>query len=145
MWRVYRLDAQEGKPRAISPEGVRIPNFMTGPVSRDGRFFFGARGPGKWFRFPMDGGEALSIAGLVRGDLPIRWTADGSFWVTRFGSGDIWRLDPETGRKTPSGSKIKTEFGNLASFRVVMTPDGRSYAYSARGTHSVLYVVEGLK
>jgi hypothetical protein len=26
-----------------------------------------------------------------------------------------------------------------------MTPDGRSYAYSARRTHSVLYVVEGLK
>ena len=145
MWRVYRIDTEGGKPRAISPEGVRIPNFMTGPVSRDGRFFFGARGPGKWFRFPMDGGEALPIAGLARGDFPIRWTADGSFWVTRFGSGDIWRLDPETGRKTPSGGKLKTEFGNLASFRVVMTPDGRSYAYSARRTQSVLYVVEGLK
>ena len=144
-WRVYRMDTQGGKPRAISPEGVRIPYFMTGPVSPDGRFFFGARGPGRWFRFPMEGGEARPIAGLKRGDYPIRWTSDRSFWVSRFGSGDIWRLDPETGRKTLSGNKLKTDFGNLASMRVVMTPDGRSYAYSARRAHSVLYVVEGLK
>jgi len=144
-WRVYRMDTQGGKPRAISPEGVRIPYFMTGPVSPDGRFFFGARGPGKWFRFPMEGGEVRRIAGLERGDFPIRWTSGHSFWVSRYGSGDIWRLDPETGRKTSSGNKLKTDFGNLASLRVVMTPDGRSYAYSARRAHSVLYVVEGLK
>jgi serine/threonine protein kinase len=144
-WRVYRLEAQGGKPRAISPEGVRIPNFMTGPVSPDGRFFFGARGPGKWFRFPMEGGEALPIAGLERGDFPIRWTSDRSFWVTRYASGDIWRLDPVNGRKTMSGNKLKADFGNLAALRVVMTPDGRSYAYAARRAHSILYVVEGLK
>ena len=144
-WRVYRLNAQGGKPRAISPEGVRIPNFMTGPVSPDGRFFFGARGPGKWFRFPMEGGEALPIGGLERGDFPIRWTSDRSFWVTQYRSGDIWRLDPVTGRKTMSVNKLKTDFVNLAAMRVVMTPDGRSYAYAARRVHSILYVVEGLK
>ncbi len=144
-WRVYRLDTRGGKPRAISPEGVRIPPFMTGPVSPDGRFFFGARGPGKWLRFPIEGGEALPIAGLERGDFPIRWASDRSFWVRRFGSGDVWHLDPETGRKTPSGNKLKAESGNLTSLRVVMTPDGRSYAYAARRAHSVLYVVEGLK
>jgi Tol biopolymer transport system component len=144
-WRVYRLDTRGEKPRAISPEGVRIPDFMTGPVSPDGRFFFGARGPGRWFRFPIEGGEALPIAGLERGDFPIRWASDRSFWMSRFGSGDIWRLDPQTGRKTPSGNKLQTDFGNLASMRVVMSADGRSYAYSARRAHSVLYVVEGLK
>jgi dipeptidyl aminopeptidase/acylaminoacyl peptidase len=144
-WRVYRLNAQGGKPRAISPEGVRIPTFMTGPVSPDGRFFFGARGPGRWFRFPMEGGEALPIAGLERGDFPIRWTSDRSFWVTRYQSGDIWRLDPVTGRKTMSGNKLKGDLSNLAAIRVVMTPDGRSYAYAARRMHSILYVVEGLK
>jgi Tol biopolymer transport system component len=144
-WRVYRLDTKGGKPRAISPEGVRIPHFMTGPVSPDGRFFFGARGPGKWFRFPMEGGEARPIAGLGRGDIPIRWASERSFWVSRYGSGDIWRLDSETGRKTLSGKKLEADFGNLASLRMVMTPDGRSYAYSARRAHSVLYVVEGLR
>jgi eukaryotic-like serine/threonine-protein kinase len=143
-WRVYRMGLEGGKPRAISPEGVRIPAFMTGPVSPDGRFFFGARGPGKFLRFPMDGGEPRPIAGLQRGDSPIRWTSDGSLWVTRFGSGDVWRLDPETGRKTPSGIRIKGEFGNVAAMRVVVTADGRAYAYAQRRGHSVLYVVEGL-
>ena len=144
-WRVYRLNAQGGKPRAISPEGVRIPDFMTGPVSPDGRFFFGARGPGRWFRFPIEGGEALPIAGLERRDFPIRWTSDRSFWVSRFGSGDIWRLDPETGRKTPRGSSLKAPLANLSFLRIIMTPDGRSYAYAARRAHSTLYVIEGLK
>jgi Tol biopolymer transport system component len=142
-WRVYRLDTEGGKPHAISPEGVRIPYFMTGPVSPDGRWFFGARGAGRWFRFPMEGGEARPIAGLQRGDFPVRWTPDRSFWVSR--RGEIWRLDPETGRRTLSGKKLETDFGNMAAFRAVMTPDGRAYAYSARRAHSVLYVVEGLK
>jgi Tol biopolymer transport system component len=140
---VYRLDTQGGKPRAISPEGVRIPFFMTGPVSPDGRWFFAARGTGKWFRFPMEGGEARPIQGLERGDFPIRWASDRSFWVHRIGSADVWRLDAETGRKTPSGNKLKAEFG--AFLRVVMTPDGRAYAYSARRAHSILYIVEGLR
>jgi hypothetical protein len=144
-WRVYRLDTQGGKPRAISPEGVRIPFFMTGPVSSDGRFFFGARAAGKWFRFPIEGGEARPIAGLEQGDFPIRWTSEGAFWVRRIGSGDVSRLDPETGRKTRSANKLKADFGNLSSMRMVMTPDGRSYVYSGQRAHSVLYVVEGLK
>jgi eukaryotic-like serine/threonine-protein kinase len=143
-WRVYRLGLDGGKPRAISAEGVRIPAFMTGPVSPDGRFFFGARGPGKFFRFPMDGGEARPVAGLERGDFPIRWASDRSFWMSRFGSGDISRLDPDTGRKTPSGLRIKPDFTNLAAMRSVMTADGRAYVYAQRRAHSVLYVVEGL-
>jgi Tol biopolymer transport system component len=144
-WRVYRIGTEGGKPRAISPEGVRIPAVTTGPVSPDGRFFFGARGPGKWFRFPVDGGEPRPIAGLERGDLPLRWASDGSIWVSRFSAGEIWRLNPESGRKTPSGIKLKADFGNLSFMRVVMTPDGRAYAYAQRRAHSVLYVVEGLR
>ncbi|HSD71514.1 MAG TPA: protein kinase [Thermoanaerobaculia bacterium] len=144
-WRVYRLDAQGGKPRAISPEGIRIPFFMTGPVSSDGRVFFGARGPGKWFRFPMEGGEERPIAGLERGEVPIRWAADRSLWVRKIGSGEVWRLDPETGRRAAAAARLKADFGNVTATRIVMTPDGRSYVYSAQRAHSILYVVEGLR
>ena len=144
-WRVYKLDARGGEPRAISPEGVRIPFFMSGPISSDGRFFFGARGPGKWFRFPIEGGQALPIAGVERGDFPIRWAADRALWVRRYGSGELWRLDPDTGRKAALADRLKADFGNVSSMRVVMTPDGRTYAYLAQRVHSILYVVEGLR
>jgi Tol biopolymer transport system component len=143
--RIYRLDAQGGTPRPISPEGVRIPLFMTGPVSPDGRFVFGARAAGKWFRFPVEGGKELPIAGLERGDFPIRWASDRLLWVRKFGSGELWRLDPETGRRGPPAARLKADFGNLSSTRVVMAPDGRSYAYLAQRAHSILYVVEGLR
>jgi len=143
-WRVYRLDVHEGKPRPISPEGIRIPYFTTGPVSPDGRWFFGARGPGKFFRYPVEGGEPRPIAGLEPGDYPIRWSSDGSFYVRRRSTDEILRLDPETGGKVP-GKKIKPADPTASVRRIVMTADGRSYAYSARRLHSLLYVVEGLK
>jgi eukaryotic-like serine/threonine-protein kinase len=144
-WRVYRLDLAGGKPRPISQEGIRIPFFMTGPVSPDGRWFIGARGPGRIFRFPMEGGEPRPIAGLGPGDFPIRWASDRSLWVRRTDSGDLWRLDPETGRKTASGNNLKGSLGDYPFLRIVMTLDGRSYAYSAQRAHAILYVVEGLK
>jgi len=145
-WRVYRVGVEGGKPRAISPEGVRIPFFMTGAVSPDGRSFFGASGVGKWSRYSTEGGgEIAPIAGFERGDFPIRFASDGSLWLRRASSGNLWKLDPRTGRKTQSGIDLKTNFGNVVSLRIVMTPDGRAYAYGVRNAHSILYVVEGLK
>jgi eukaryotic-like serine/threonine-protein kinase len=143
-WRVYRLGLAGGKPRPISPEGIRIPFFMTGPVSPDGGFFFGARGPGNWFRFPMGGGEGLRITGVQPAHFPIRWASDRSLWVRSFGSGEVWRLDLLTGRKTPL-TRIKPSEANLGLVRVVMSADGRTYVYASRRAHAVLYVVEGLK
>ncbi|HMA18109.1 MAG TPA: hypothetical protein VKS03_06695, partial [Thermoanaerobaculia bacterium] len=144
-WRVYRLDAQGGKPRAISPEGIRIPYFMSGPLTSDGRFFFGARAPGKFFRFPVEGGEARPVAGLERGEFPIRWTSDGALWVRKLGEGEIWRLDPETGRRAGAPVRLRADFGHQTAMHIVMTPDGRSYVYSTQRAHSILYVVEGLR
>jgi eukaryotic-like serine/threonine-protein kinase len=143
-WRVYRLGLSGGKPRPISPEGIRIPLFMTGSVSPEGGFFFGARGPGNWFRFPLEGGEGLRITGLQPGDLPIRWASDRSLWVRSFGTGEVWRLDLLTGRKTPV-TRIKPSDANLGVVRVVMSADGRTFVYAARRAHAQLYIVEGLK
>jgi Tol biopolymer transport system component len=143
-WRIYRQGMSGGKPRPISPEGVRIPGFVTGPVTPDGRWFFGARGPGRWFRFPIEGGEAVPIAGLAPGEFPTRWASDRSLWVRRSTSGEVWRQDLVTGRRT-AGRKIVPPDAVLGVRRLVMTPDGRSYVYGALRAHSVLYVVEGFR
>jgi len=143
-WRIYRADLSGGKPRPISPEGSRIPFFITDPVSPDGRYFFGASGPGKWFRYPIDPGETREISGLASDDYPIRWASDRSLWGRSSLSGEVWRLDLLTGRKTPVG-RIKPPEATLGVNRVVFSPDGRAYVYSARRAHSLLYLVEGLK
>jgi Tol biopolymer transport system component len=146
--RVYRLDVEEGKPRPISPEGVGIPVVMTGAVSPDGRWFLGTRGPGKFFRFPMEGGEPRPIAGLEPEDWPFRWSSDGRSLYVRArgprGAVTVSLLDPEDGRRR-LWREIKPDDPTTSMSRLVMTADGRSYAYSTRRAHALLYVVDGLK
>ncbi|HEY6066071.1 MAG TPA: protein kinase, partial [Thermoanaerobaculia bacterium] len=145
-WRIYRLAVTGGdaRPRPISPEGIRIPFFVTGPVSPDGRWFFGARAPGAFFRFPIEGGEPRPVAGIEPGTYPIRWSSDDTLIVRHaVAGGEVFRLNPETGRKTPV-TKIWSDAAAVM-MRLVMTADCRSYAYSSRRAHSILYVVDGLK
>ena len=143
-WRIYRVAVDGGKPRPVTEEGVRIPYFTTGPLSLDGMWIVGARGVGNFLRFPIAGGAARPIVGLVGREHPIRWAADGSLYVRAGLDGtEISRLDPETGRRA-SAARLAVDPGGPA-LRVVMTPDGRTYAYAARRNHSILYVVEGLK
>jgi hypothetical protein len=130
------------KPEAISPEGIRIPAFVTDPVSIDGRWFLGLQDIGKFARFPVDGGQPRPIAGMNPGESIVRWGPNGSLYVRRSGANEIWRHDPDSGKRTIA---LKVPSPGTPIFRIVMTADARAYAYSANGSHSVLYVVEGLR
>jgi Tol biopolymer transport system component len=143
-WRVYRFALEGGKPRPVSPEGVRIPAFMSGPVSPSGKWYFAARGPRDWFRFSTEGGEGRPIAGFEPGEFPLRWASAESLWVRNSVSGEVARLDLTTGRRT-EGRKIQPADATLGVRRVVMTADGNTYVYAAIRAHSLLYVVEGLR
>lgn len=142
--RTYRMSLQGGKPRPIGPEGIRISFRTSGPVSLDGKWMVGASGPRTWLWFSIEGGEARPIAGLEPAEYPIRWAPDRSLWVRHGISGEVTRLDPSTGRRTP-GNKVQPPDATLGVQSIVMTPDGRTYVYSAVRAHSLLYVVEGLK
>jgi eukaryotic-like serine/threonine-protein kinase len=151
--RVYLLDVENGVPRPISPEGVDLPFVAplmpaptaVGTVSPDGRWFLGRRDE-VFSRYPIEGGDPRRIAGLEGGERPIRWSSDGrSIYVGGpRGATKVWRLDPETGRRT-LWKEIKPADPATGVRRLVIAADGRSYAYGARRGHAVLYVVEGLK
>ena len=53
----------------------------------------------------------------------------------------IFRLDVATGQRR-FWKEVATPVGNV---QLVMTPDGRSYAYGYAEVESNLYLVEGLK
>ena len=144
--RVYVQDLEGGKPRPISPEGVRITRG-TSPLSPDGKLVVGIQGSGKASLYPLDGGEARPIAGPEEGDWPVQWSADGrSLYVHRQPGipNKIWLLDLASGKRSLF-KEIQTAEPVLGLPLLLLTRDGKSYVYSADRTLSELYIIEGLR
>jgi Tol biopolymer transport system component len=144
--RLYVQDLVGGTPRAITPEGV---GFSTGnPISLDGQFVAGIDSDQKVWIYPVEGGEPRPVPGMALGDVPFRWSNDHSLFVGRLGELPlrIYRLDLSTGRKE-LWKEIKPDdlVGVKYLPRIVLTPDGKSYAYSYYRNLSDLYLIEGLK
>jgi Tol biopolymer transport system component len=144
--RLYVQDIAGGKPRAITPEGVR---FLFQTVSPDGRFV-AATGPDRRIAlYPTEPGEPRPIPGLTSEDVPMRWTADGRslyVWRPTEPPGRIELVDVATGGRT-----LWKEFrppdpaGVLQVGPVVVAPDGATYVYSYRRALDELYVATGIR
>ncbi len=142
--RTYRQDIQGGTPRAVTPEGVD--GIL---VSPDGKTLVARDAERKWVLYSLENGDTRSLAGLPAGDEPIAWSVDGkslfSFLpdqamlrIHRFGLAtgtlELWKELP------PHDAA-----GVLPEFWAVITPDGKTVAYTYSRVLSDLYVVEGLK
>ena len=145
--RLYVQELPDGKPKAITPEGVSTARTIN-PISPDGKSV-AAWGPdGKLALYPTEPGEPRPVPGAAAEDVPLRWTADGrSIYVFRPSAppGKIELLDLATGRRTPwKEFRPPDPAGILQVGPVVVSPDGRSYVYSYRRLLDELYVVTGL-
>ena len=146
--RCYVLDLAKGALRPITPEGVSCSVVKT-PVSPDGKLVVG------WtFRsaalYPVDGGPPRKIP-YEPGERFLRWDDTGqalfSTQQKRPGSGwPVYRLEIATGRREIwKEIEPADRTGIQQLFRIHVTPDGRTFAYSAERTLSKLYLVEGLE
>jgi hypothetical protein len=145
--RVYLQDVDGGQPQAISPEGVRL--AATNPLSPDGKSFVVGVAQ-KTFVFSLDASrQPVEVNGLTPDDALTRWTDDGrGFYGYRFRGlpGAIFRLDIESGRREQLRELSPPDAaGVYAANQVVVTPDGKTYAYRYLSLLSDLYLVEGLK
>src|SRR5262249_24524451 len=140
--RLYVQDLDGGPPRAVSGEAKGGTVWMTWrPVSPDGRFIVWF--DGEYRLFPLSGEPPRPIPGITSTDVPIAWTPDGRglYVRVRRSPGRIMLLDVGTGERRPW-----LEIGATApDSQIVMTPDGKSCAYSQRSSSSDLYVVDGLR
>jgi hypothetical protein len=138
-------------PRALSPEG----DFRWPVVSPDGRsVVVSAAGEGVVL-YPVDGGPARTLRGGATGDRPLRWSSDGrSLYVRRGisvpGAGGIpaWidRIETETGIRQPWKDLMPGDLAGVPGIeRVLVSPDGKSYAYSFESVIGSLYLVDGLR
>ena len=89
------------------------------------------------------------IADLQPGDWPIAWSEDGRWLYTyRFGElpATVSQFELATGRKTRWKQLMPPEPSGVGIVSpILVTPDGKSYAYGFVRTISDLYVVEGLR
>jgi eukaryotic-like serine/threonine-protein kinase len=141
--RLYVQSIDGGGPRAITPEATGGTIWMTWrPISPDGRLavWFDSG----FFLYPVDGGERHPVPGMMEGEIPIGWSSDGrALYVRELRRAPIkvFRLDVATGKRE-FWKEIPSPVGYV---QMVMTPDGKFYAYGFERRTSDLYLVEGLK
>jgi DNA-binding winged helix-turn-helix (wHTH) protein len=143
--RMWVQDLSGSKPRPVTPEGATGKDPV---ISPDGRFVVAfPSGAMRALRYPVDGGEPEPIAGLEDNEYPMQWTEDGSLYVRKGGvPARISRLDVATGQRTVWKEIAPADPAGIWSMmRVMLTRDGRSYAYGFSRSLSELYLVEGLK
>jgi Tol biopolymer transport system component/predicted Ser/Thr protein kinase len=146
--RIYIQSIDGGKPRPISPEGVvaALPGFA---VSPDGKAVAAIGPERKAILFPIDGGTAREISGVLDGEFPLRFSADGkSLYLWKRGDvpARVSRLELETGKREAWKDLIPADPSGVERIsNVLVTPDGKGYAYCFTRLLSDLFVVEGLK
>jgi hypothetical protein len=99
--------------------------------------------------YPTEPGEPRPVPGMMLGDIPLRWTADGdSIFVCRASAPPlrVEKVDVKTGRRTlwkelrpPDPSGVE-QVGPM-----VISPDEKSYVYSYRRALDELYLATGLR
>jgi len=144
--RLYVQDLTDGKPEAITPEGVAT---LAYPPSPDGRVVAAIGPDQRGYLYPVKGGEPRLSPGLAASDTPIAWDADGrALFAYHRGElpAQVDRLDVETGQRRVWKKLMPLDpAGVNIIWPIWVTPDGKSYVYGYRRYLSELHMVEGLK
>ncbi|MFN8093845.1 MAG: protein kinase [Vicinamibacteria bacterium] len=157
--RLYLQDVQGGDPRPIGEVGSVYALNSTIPVTPDGAFIVISDKDGRLGLHPVAGGPVREVASSRPGDRPLQVSGDGRWlFVDASGAagqeaargaseaGRIDRIDLASGVREP-WLALTGNSTNPAAFvgNVVLSADGRSYAYTYRDDSSILYVAEGIR
>src|ERR1043166_349336 len=144
--RLWVQEAEGGKPRSITPEGVDT--RLNGAIAPDGKRVAAVDPNGKIAIYPLEGGEATSVPGTAVGERPVDWLPAGkSLLVSRVDTPNvIYEVEVSTGKRKafrtmPVPDGVRAE--DLSA--PVFSADFKSYVYAYTRIASDLYVVEGLK
>jgi Tol biopolymer transport system component len=144
--RLYSLDRDDAKPRAITSEGAHQPFFITSP---DGKFAALRNNNGPILLQSEGGGGSVPCNGSEPGEMPAAWgLGKDMLYVRRLGGlpSKVFLIDCGTGRRRLWKEIVPQDRSGVPNVSAVyFTPDGRSYAYSYMQQLSELFLVDGLK
>jgi len=144
--RLYLRDVAGGKSRALTPEGYSL---FRGTITPDGKSVTVSGPDRRIYLYPLAGCEPTALTGLTMGYRPIRFSADGRTLYCQEEStipSKIMRYDMASGRLDPWKEMVAADTAGLSMVsRTVVTPDGKTYAYSYLRVLSYLQLVDGMK
>ncbi|MGH9399346.1 MAG: WD40 repeat domain-containing protein, partial [Thermoanaerobaculia bacterium] len=145
--RLFVQSVDGGKPRAVTVEGIEtaFPGFA---ISPDGRQVAAVGPDHRGLLVEVETGRGRPIAGLSDSEFPLRFSADSrSLYVwKRDLPARVYHLDVETGRRELWKELMPVDPAGVERIsNVVVTPDGKFYAYTYARQLTDLFVVEGLK
>ncbi len=144
--RLYVLDIASGKSQAISSEGV---NGTTFAISPDSQWIAGIGPDQTGYLYPVGGGEPKVISGLISGEQPITWSADGkSLYIYQPGElpTRVFQLSLENGRRILWRQLMPSDPAGVENIGpILLTPDAKTCVYGYHRMLADLYLVEGLK
>jgi serine/threonine protein kinase/Tol biopolymer transport system component len=141
--RSYIQDVNHGNPVPLTREGIEVghvsPDQTYATLVQDGRLNL----------FPINEGKPRFVANLEAGESVIRWSGNGRYLFIRKFDGPasltIEQLNVGTGQKKLWKEIRAPDSAGVQIRDVVLTPDGKSYAYSFQRDISTLYIAEGLR
>ena len=142
--RCYVVDIPTGRARPVTPEGM-----LCGPSSPDNRFLVGKGPAGSTTIYPLSGGQPQRIPNLDQNFNPVQWSNDGTL-IYGYHAGEypskVYAVQIATGKETTVQElKPSTPAGVVMVAPVVVSGDGKHFAYSYNQTLSVLYIISGLR
>jgi Tol biopolymer transport system component len=143
--RCHVLDLEGGPPRPVAPEGSSCWS-----ASPDGKLLAVTASDGTLALYPVDGGgPARLVRGWTSEATPIQWSADGGSLYFTAGAeipADVQRFDLATGQSQPWKQLAPSDrAGVQAIASPLVTPDGRTYAYTYVRLLGDLYLSDSLK
>jgi Tol biopolymer transport system component len=146
--RLYVQDVAGGPPRPLTGEGVTLAKLGR-PVSPDGGSVVAIDPDGVPAIYPVAGGEPRPVPGLNEYDVPLCWTPGGrELLVARYEDTPprVERVDVASGRTRPwHGLGRSLSSALWGQTRLLVTPDGESYAYGYMRRMNDLYLSSPLR
>ena len=142
--RCYVINLSNGQARAVMPEGT-----VCGPIAPDGRSILSKDNNGRILAFPLNGGSPTVLMSQQSSFTAVQWSQDG---ISLYGyhAGEfparVYALNLKSGSESlVQELKPGSPAGVVMIAPIVVSQDGRSFAYSYNQTLSVLSLVSGLR
>ncbi len=140
--RSYEMDMNAGTPKPIGP-----PAWLGKVFSPDGKRIAGKLGD-DLVVYNLDTQQTQKVDGIQPNEFILAWSPDGQgvlVYSEILGGFSVTRIDIATGKRTLMQTFSEDDKAGLFGFRVTLSPDRKTYVYSASRALSTLYIAEGIK